>query len=106
MFKHLTNFGYKRNTKEAFGFYLAYLVLVLLVGGLAGAMFATDFSSGVIVGTRVAVVVSVFLSCVVLYKKNLFNNFGYLLLVAVSGIAAYFGGGILGLIIPAYLSTR
>lgn len=34
MFKYLAEFGYQRNKKEALGFYLAYLVLFILISGM------------------------------------------------------------------------
>jgi len=35
MFTNLTNFEYTRNKKEAFGFYISYLFLLSLSGGLS-----------------------------------------------------------------------
>jgi type IV secretory pathway TrbL component len=36
MWSELTNFGFKRTKKQAFGFYLAYLVLIMLIGFVVG----------------------------------------------------------------------
>ena len=41
MFSQLFDLEYKRDGKEAFGFYLAYFLLLLLSSGLIGAVFAT-----------------------------------------------------------------
>jgi len=117
MFNKLTDFSYRRNWKEAVGFYIAYLLLMILVGsllgGIIGSLFlpaAADFSGGfdfgVRVGTVVAVLISLLLSFAILAKKHLLNNFGLILLAIVAGILAFFGGGLLGLIPIAYLTTR
>ena len=39
MFKNLTNFAYQRNTKEAIGFCLAYLVLIMIVSAMLSDIF-------------------------------------------------------------------
>jgi len=103
IFSHLTDFGYQRNWKEAIGFYLAYLVLTMLVGGLLAGVTSTffvpetdsfeqGFDFGVKVGTFVAVVITLLLGGVILKKKNLLHGFGYILLLLVSGILAFFAG--------------
>lgn len=113
MFKNLTDFGHRRNKKEAFGFYLAYLLLVMIAGALcafvAGSMtgttgFSNGFALGTQVGSVVAVIVSVALSFTILAEKRVLR-FGFVLLSLVSGILAIFGGGLLGLIIPACFTT-
>lgn len=111
MFKNLFDFSYKRSALEAFGFYLAYFFLIILgamlAGGLIGAIFPSSASVyGYRLGLTVAVGACVYLSSIVLVKKNLLKNYGYLLLVILSGILALFGGGLLGLIPAAFLSTR
>lgn len=106
MFSKLTDYSYKRNTKEAVGFYIAYLLLVTLLSALAGALFGGDFQSGWQLGTKVAVIVSTLLSFILLFKRKLIGNFGYILLAILAGILAYFGGGLLGLIPAAYISTK
>lgn len=111
MFKNLTKFKVKRNLKEAIGFYIAYLVFVVLVSvvaaTLAGMVTGNDnFEFGVRIGTMVAILTSLALSFAILKERNLQNNFVYVLLALVAGVLAYFGGGLLGLIPVAYLSTR
>lgn len=111
MFKNLTDLSYKRNTKEAIGFYLAYLLLVAIAamiagGGLGIATGNNTFDYGYKVGNVVAIVSCLLLSFVILNKKNLLSNFGFVLVALLSGVVAMFGGGLLGLIPTAYLSTR
>lgn len=107
MFKNLTDFSYKRNLKEAIGFYLAYLLLGVILGGIAGALFVSQgFNQGVRVGTIVSIILSLVISGLLLKEKNLFRNFSYILLALLSGILAAFGGSLLGLIIPAVITTK
>ena len=111
MFKNLTDFSYKRTRKEALGFYLSYLLLIIIVGGLIGALAGLvigegSFEIGLRFGNIVAILTVLGLSFAILKKKNLLNNFGYILLALVSGILAFLGGGLLGLIPAAYLTTK
>lgn len=98
---------------QAIGFYIAYLVLTILVAMLAGAIGGlifpqTDdyFRTGMNLGAIIAIIVSLALSLGILQKKKLTNNFILLILALVAGVLAFMGGGLLGLIIPAYLTTR
>ena len=112
MFKKLMEFDYDRTPKEAFGFYVAYLVLCMLLSGLAAGILSIfsiiddSFQAGLRVGTIIAVIVSVFLSLFVLSEKKLLNKFPYLLLVILSGVLAFYIGGLGGLIPVAFLTTR
>jgi len=111
MFKNLTDFAYKRNRKEALGFYLGYLILIVVVGALAGALFGLasgqeNFELGLRIGNIIGILASLGLSFAVLSKKGLMNNFGLLLLALLSGLLAFIGGGLLGLIPAAYLTTK
>jgi len=111
MFKNLTDFSHKRSGKEAFGFYLAYLVLIMLLGGLLGGIMGLvmgggSFELGLRLGNLTAVLVVLGLSFAVLAKKNLMGNFGMILVAVVSGLLAFLGGGLLGLIPTAYLTTK
>lgn len=111
MFKNLTSFAYKRNTKEAIGFYIGYLVLIFILAYLIGAsvgVVSPSFNSqyGFQMGNIVAIITTLMLSFLILSKKRLLNNFSYLLLALLSGVLAVYGGGLLGLIPTAYLSTK
>lgn len=117
VFNQLTNFGYIRSWKEAVGFYIAYLVLTMLISalisGVAGnlllpatADFSEGFNLGLRIGPFVAAVVTLVLSFLILSKKRLMSNFGLILLAIVTGILGFWGGGLLGLIPTAYLTTR
>lgn len=116
MFANLTDFSAKRTGKQALGFYLAYLVLGLILGaifGLLGGIFLargnTDsaaYTAGVQGGMLVAIFYPIVISFLVLRGKKLTGNFSYILLAVLSGILGYFGGALLGLIPAAYLTTR
>ena len=111
MFKNLTNYSYRRTKKEAAGFYIAYLVLTILLGTLVSAIVGlilgrSSFDLGVRIGTLTALVVSMGLSFAIIKRKNIMNNLGLIILALLSGVLALLGGGLLGLIPTAYLSTR
>jgi len=111
MFKKLMEFKYKRTTKEALGFYLSYLLLIVIVGALIGGIMGlvageSSIEFGMRFGGLVAVIISLVLSFLILSKKKLTKNFGMILVALLSGVLAFFGGGLLGLIPVAYLSTK
>lgn len=115
MFSNLTDLSFKRSALQAVGFYVAYLVLTVVLGALAGGVFsiltsdltvAGSYLSGVRIGAVLAVVVSTSLAFVVVSKKQRLSNFLYLILIVLSGILALLAGGLAGLIIPAFLTTR
>ena len=115
MFKKLTDFSYKRGGKEAFGFYLAYFLVGLILGGIGGALssvqsgattFSQGFNSGLGIGAMIAIVYCLVIACVVLAQRKLYKNFGYVILALLSAILAAFGGSLLGMIIPAIMTTR
>jgi len=112
MFKHLTNFSYKRNAKEAIGFYIAYLVLIMIVGALLASALgivmdtSDSFTFGLKVGNVTAIIITTVVAFLILKEKKLLSNFGYILLALLSGILAVFLGGLGGLIPVAFLTTR
>jgi len=115
MFKKLTNFSYKRNWKEAIGFYLAYFLVGLILSAVGGALsgiqsgattFGEGFNSGLVIGAMIAIVYSLIISFVVLIQRKLYKNFGYIILALLSGLLAEFGGLLLGLIIPTFITTK
>lgn len=119
MFNNLPNFGYTRSRKEAFGFYIGWLITIMLVGAVAGVLvealrgfptktFIEGFQSGVgtLVGSVVAVVFSGFICSRILYKKGMISTSMAVVYILGTLILSVLGGGVLGLIIPAYLTTR
>lgn len=112
MFNNLLNLSYRRNRKEAVGLYIAYLIIIMLgsmvFSGLLGLATGNEnsFEFGLRIGNIIAIITSLSLSFLILKSKNLMGNFFYILLSLLSGLLAYFGGGILGLIPVSFLSTR
>lgn len=115
MFKKLTEFSYKRNWKGAIGFYLAYLLLGFILGGIFGILStiqsgATTPSEGFDAGFKIGAIISIIypltISFIVLVQRKLHKNFGWVILALLSGLLAAFGGSLLGLLIPAFMTTR
>lgn len=117
MFKNLANFSYKRNWKEAIGFYVAYTFVGLIVGGivsgLAGSLqlYSTGADKPIDVGLLalgdvLAIIYSLIISFMVLIQRKLHKNFGWIILALMSGIIALLGGWLLGLALPAFMTTR
>lgn len=110
MFENISNFGFERTGKQAFGFYLAYLflgiILGMLIGGIYGAIAGgPSFENGVHAGQIVAIFYCLGLGITVAHSKGLFPSFKVMFLVLLSGLLAVFIGAIGGLIPIAYIST-
>lgn len=116
MFSHLSDFGYKRSGKEALGFYLAYLFLALILGGMAGGLLAVivpmpenpdaAFELGVRAGTFTSFVATLVVGFLVLKGKKMQKDFLGIFLVILGGLLALLIGGIASFIPIAYLTTR
>lgn len=108
MFKELTNFSYQRTTKEAIGFYLAYLGALMIISAVLGAILSVIVQNnvGFKVGVVVAIIASTGISFWIIKEKNLLNHFEMILLALLAGVLAVFLGGLGGLIPAAYLTTR
>ena len=106
MFKHLTDFTHKRTPKEAIGFYLAYFLLNLIIGAALGIVLNQGFSNSSVAGTYGAVLTQLILGALILKSRKLFKSFLYIILVILALPLSYIGGGLLGLIPLAYLTTR
>jgi len=114
MFKKLTDFTYARSGRQAFGFYLAYLLFIIILSAILSSLFAgvnyayheQGVLTGMRLGTAVAITCSTALSLLIVSQKKLATDFGYILLSLLAGLLASFGGGLFGLIIPAILTTK
>jgi hypothetical protein len=111
IFNNLTDLGYQRSTKEAIGFYIAYLFLIIIIGlllvfGLSAIVQNNTYNFGLVIGNIVAIVISLGVSLLILKEKRLLGNFGFVLLALLSGLLAIFLGGLGGLIPAAYLTTK
>ena len=112
MFKDLGTLGMVRTTAQAFGFYLAYLCVAVVVAMLIGVAIGLtlpnpgEFTQGIGVGAVTAGIICAGLAFFMLKKKNLLGTFSSVVLIIATAALALLGGGILGMIIPAYLSTK
>ena len=117
MFKDLLVFEKQRTGKEAFGFFLAYLLFSGLLVGIITSFFSTSVApsgfaegfeqgleEGQAVGAYFYSVLSLALSALILFRKGHLKSFGFVLIGLCSGVLAS-GGTILGLVPVAYLTT-
>jgi hypothetical protein len=109
MFTGLNDLSMVRSTKQAIGFYIAYLLLFFLAGALVGGVLgitqAPSFENYIpLVVTLGSVVIDAIICIFMIRAKNL--GFAYWFLALLSCALAAIGGGLLGLIIPAYMTTR
>lgn len=110
MAKNLSNFSLKRNWKEALIFYLAYLLLGLLISFFIGAIFGivnpeiTD-EGAIILGRIIGTIYFIIIYFTVYIKKGL-NSFKYIIIGTIAAIINIFTGLIISLIFVAYLTTR
>jgi hypothetical protein len=113
MFRDLTHFRKTRRSLEAFGFYLAYLGLGLLLAGFAGGVInisnpSDSFMDGYKIGTQYGHFVAVIycpLLCILILRAKKSYTFISLLLVPISGILVVLSLGMLGGLIPAAFLT-
>jgi len=112
LFTDLTKLAKVRSGWEAFGFYLAYLCLGLLLAAFAGGVSdffvkASSFREGFAAGTRfghfTAVVFCPLVSLLILRAKRNYS-FAALALVLVSGLLAL-AVGMLGGLLPSSILT-
>lgn len=111
MFQHLMEYGYRRTPAQAFGFYIVHLVIIALAGGLTAFLLPdlglegyTAFEQGVLIGTIVAMTLCVATGLRIIRLKQAFSA-ANVVIVLLSATLAWFGGGFLGLIPIAYLTT-
>lgn len=107
-FSELSNFEYQRSAKQAIGFYLAYLVFIIILAGAFGALLGVSGGShgsvSIVAGNLVAMILTGYLGFAIWRQKHL--EPAMLGLVALAVVLGLLGGGILGLIPVAYLTTR
>lgn len=116
MFKNLMSFAMVRTNTQALGFYLAYSLIAILIGGIFGGIGAVvavpavhqGFAEGVRVGAKWGAIsvlpYILFINLAIVVKKKL--GIGYYILSLVSLILAIIAGALLGLIPAAFMTTR
>ena len=121
MFKDLLVFEKQRTGKEAFGFFLAYLLFSGLLVGIITSFFSTSvapsgfaegfeqgfeegFEQGQAVGVYLNPLFCLVLSALILFRKGHLKSFGFVLIGLSSGVLASPFGSLLGLVPTAYLT--
>ena len=109
MFANIFVYGFERAKGQAFGFYIAHLVLTVLGASLVGATVAlitgeNDFESSIRLGNVIAIFVCLIISTLIVTQKKEVS-FKTVSLILASGILAVFLGALAGLIPAAYLTT-
>ena len=113
---NITDFTVKRDWKQAVLFYILYLLIVFVVAGIAGVMcglvanqlgadLETSRKCSKLGGWVIAVVLCPTLSILISVSKKTGTGLG-LLFVLGAFVLSLGGGGLLGLIVPAFLTTR
>jgi len=111
MFQEIMNFNYQRSAKQAFGWYLMYLLIGLIIGfvsgyvaGIAAKDFNEGFNIGRMAGQLSAVPYNILLGTLLIWHRK--KDAPNLLLVLGGVVLSVIGGAILGLIPLAFLSNR
>jgi hypothetical protein len=111
MFQEIMNFNYQRSAKQAFGWYLMYLLIGLVIGlvsgyvaGIAAKDFDEGFSVGRMAGQLSAVPYNILLGTLLIWHRK--KDAPNLLLVLAGVVLSTISGAIGGLIPLAYLSSR
>ena len=108
MFSKLFDLQFHRTALQALGFYIAYLLLLIITSAVAGGivgLLGGGFEVGLKAGNLIAILVCLGLSFQILSAKKSIS-FGNVLLALLAGILAIVGGGLLGLIPVSFLTTK
>jgi len=107
MFGEIMNFNYQRSAKQAFGWYLMYVLVGVVIGGVSAylaGVFTPGFEQGYNVGRFSAVPFNILLGVLLIWHRK--KDAPNLLLVLAGAILSAFAGALGGLIPLAFLSNR
>ena len=104
MFEDLFNHSKEREPLQALGFYIVFFIIGLALGAFGGAVFASDFETGMLVGHVLAVAYCTILSFLILSAKGQLSN-AHFAFIFLTAYLSYSGGALGGLIPVAYLTT-
>jgi TIR domain len=110
MFGEIMNFNYQRSAKQAFGWYLMYVLVGLVLGAVSGylaGLFVKEddgFHIGRLAGQFSAVPLNILLGTLLIWHRK--KDAPNLLLVLAGAILSAIGGALGGLIPLAFLSNR
>jgi len=108
-FSYILDFSYERSFSQSIAFYLAHLFFVMLiavalVSSLSLLMPWLNMNSYSI-GNIAAFIYCSILIIIGFVKKRLYKSFTYLIMAVIAVPASIYGGGMFGLLFPAYFST-
>ena len=111
MFSQLADFGFKRTAKQAFGFYISYLLLAFVlgavIGGIAGLLNPDNpQQAGFLAGQIFAVPYVMTLAILVTVNRSLLKSFPVIFLLALTALLSLALGALGGLIPVSFLTTR
>lgn len=111
MLNKLFTYGKQLNTLQAIAFYFVHfiiglLIIIVLSSTLEFFNIIGTPQAGLILGNALAVIFSFIIATLISDKKNFFRKYSTYPLLLLNLILSAFGGLLLGLIIPAYLSTK
>jgi hypothetical protein len=89
---------------KAVGFYVIHVIIAIVISVGLSTFLAQSFNGGKIVGAVVAIIYSALICIMVIYQRKLPASY-YAFLVLVIPLAILLGG-LLGMIVPAVLTTR
>jgi hypothetical protein len=110
MFGEIMNFNYQRSAKQAFGWYLMYLLVGLVIGAVSGYLVGLfvkadeGFDVGRLAGQFSAVPFNILLGTLLIWHRKM--DAPNLLLVLAGAILSALAGALGGLIPLAFLSNR
>jgi hypothetical protein len=110
MFGEIMNFNYQRSAKQAFGWYLMYLLVGLVIGAVSGYLVGLfvkadeGFDVGRLAGQFSAVPFNILLGTLLIWHRK--KDAPNLLLVLAGAILSAIAGALGGLIPLAFLSNR
>jgi TIR domain-containing protein len=110
MFAEIMNFNYQRSAKQAFGWYLMYVLVGIVIGAVSGYLVGLfvkadeGFNIGRLAGQFSAVPFNILLGTLLIWHRK--KEAPNLLLVLAGAILSAFAGALGGLIPLAFLSNR
>lgn len=112
MFQNLMDLSYKRTKLQAVGFYFAFLILIMLLGGTIAGIYSISshlpkpqtIANCKIIGAYTALIMIPFLTIAVFCAKRLFKSYLSYIVILLSIIFTAVGGGLFGMIPTAILT--
>jgi len=111
MFTHIADFGFQRSAKQAFGWYLTWLLVGAALSGVIGRLVLSSaasatagFEAGLAVGARAAPLYVLLLAAILFWKKQ--KGVTEIALAVLGVILSVFLGSLVGLIPLAAVTSR